>query len=88
MIEAMAQAAGVIVLTSGEHPEKVALFMAIDAVKFRKVVIPGDQLVMEIDILRDRERTAQVKGVGKVDGEIVVEAEMLFSYTDAHYLKS
>lgn len=86
MVEAMAQTAGVLVLTSGQHPEKVALFMAIDAVKFRKVVTPGDQLIMEVEILRDRERTASVKGVGKVDGEIVVEAEMLFSYTDAKYL--
>ncbi len=87
MVEAMAQTAGVVVLTSGAHPGKVALFMAIDGVKFRKVVIPGDQLVMEIDILRDREKTAQVKGVGKVNGDIVVEAEMMFSYTDASYLK-
>jgi len=86
MIEAMAQTAGVVVLTSGEHPGKVALFMAIDNVKFRKVVSPGDQLLMEIEIIRDRERTAQVKGVGKVEGEVVVEAEMLFSYTDAKYL--
>ena len=62
--------------------------MAIESVKFRKVVVPGDQLVMEIEILRDRDRTAQVQGVGKVNGEVVVEAEMLFSYTDASYLKS
>lgn len=82
MIEAMAQTAGVVVLTSGQHQGKVALFMAIDKVKFRKVVSPGDQLLMEIEIIRDRERTAQVHGVGKVGGEIVVEAEMLFSYTD------
>ena len=60
--------------------------MAIDAVKFRKVVVPGDQLLMEVEIVRDRERTAQVKGVAKVDGEVVIEAEMLFSYTDASYL--
>lgn len=86
MVEAMAQTAGVVVLTSGNHAGKVALFMAIDAVKFRKVVVPGDQLVMDVEIVRDRERTAQVKGVGKVDGETVVEAEMLFSYTDKKYL--
>lgn len=86
MVEAMAQTAGVVVLTSGAHPGKVALFMSIEAVKFRKVVSPGDQLVMEVEIIRDRERTAQVKGVGKVDGEIAVEAEMLFSYTDSAYL--
>ena len=86
MIEALAQTAGVLVLTSGSHPNKVALFMAIDQVKFRKVVSPGDQLILEVEIIRDRERTVQVKGVGKVDGEIVVEAEMLFSYTDINYL--
>lgn len=87
MIEALAQTAGVVVLTSGAHPDKVALFMSIDGVKFRRVVAPGDQLILEVEIIRDRERTAQVKGVGKVDGDIVVEAEMLFSYTDIAYLK-
>jgi len=88
MIEAMAQTAGVVVLTSGAHNGKVALFMSISDVKFRKVVTPGDQLLMEIEILRDRERTAHVKGVGRVDGEVAIEAEMMFSYTDAHYLNS
>lgn len=86
MIEAMAQTAGVVVLTSGAHDGKVALFMAIDEVKFRRVVVPGDQLVMEVEIVRDRERTAQVKGVARVDGEIAVEAMMMFSYTDSQYL--
>ncbi len=88
MVEAMAQTAGVVVLTSGAHSGKVALFMAIEGVKFRKVVNPGDQLMMEVEILRDRDRTAQVKGTARVDGEIVVESEMLFSYTDASYLYS
>lgn len=88
MVEAMAQTAGVVVLTSGLHSGKVALFMAIEAVKFRRVVSPGDQLLMEVEIIRDRERTASVKGTGKVDGEIVVEAQMLFSYTDASYLQA
>ncbi len=88
MVEAMAQTAGVVVLTSGAHNGKVALFMAISEVKFRKVVIPGDQLIMEVEIIRDRERTAQVKGVCKVDGEVAVEADMMFSYTDAQYLNN
>jgi len=88
MVEAMAQTAGVVVLTSGVHDGKVALFMSISDVKFRKVVGPGDQLLMEVEILRDRERTANVKGIGRVDGEVAVEADMMFSYTDAHYLKS
>ena len=88
MIEAMAQTAGVVVLTSGAHNGKVALFMSITDVKFRKVVYPGDQLLMEVEIIRDRERTAHVKGVARVDGEVAIEADMMFSYTDAHYLNS
>jgi UDP-3-O-[3-hydroxymyristoyl] N-acetylglucosamine deacetylase/3-hydroxyacyl-[acyl-carrier-protein] dehydratase len=86
MVEAMAQTAGVVVLTGGAHHGKVALFMSISDVKFRKVVSPGDQLLMEIEIVRDRERTAQVKGVARVDGEVATEVEMMFSYTEAHYL--
>ncbi|MBF0570417.1 MAG: UDP-3-O-[3-hydroxymyristoyl] N-acetylglucosamine deacetylase [Candidatus Omnitrophica bacterium] len=86
MIEAMAQTAGVVVLTSGAHNGKVALFMFVSDVKFRRVVIPGDQLLMEVEIIRDRERTASVKGVGRVGGEVAIEADMMFSYTEAHYL--
>jgi len=86
MIEAMAQTAGVVVLTSGSHNGKVALFMSISDVKFRKVVYPGDQLLMEVQIIRDRERTAHVKGIGRVGTEVAIEADMMFSYTEAHYL--
>ncbi len=88
MIEAMAQTAGVVVLTSGAHNGKVALFMSISDVKFRKVVYPGDQLLMEVEIIRDRERTAHVKGVARVDGEVAIEADMMFSYTEARYLNN
>ncbi|MDE1920110.1 MAG: UDP-3-O-[3-hydroxymyristoyl] N-acetylglucosamine deacetylase [Candidatus Omnitrophica bacterium] len=86
MIEAMAQTAGIVVLTSGTHNGKVALFMSISDVKFRKVVYPGDQLLMEVEIIRDRERTAHVKGVGRVGADVAIEAQMTFSYTDANYL--
>ena len=88
VIEAMAQTAGVVLLTSGVHNGKVALFMSISDVKFRKVVYPGDQFLMEVEIVRDRERTAHVKGVGRVDGEVAIEADMMLSYTEAHYLNS
>ena len=43
---------------------------------------------MEVEIIRDRERTANVKGVARVDGEVAIEADMMFSYTEAHYLNS
>ncbi len=86
MVEAMAQTGGVLVLTSGGHDGKLALFMAADNVKFRRVVSPGDQLVMEIDLLRDRPRTAMIHGVTKVNNEVVAEADMMFSFIDPDFL--
>jgi len=86
MVEAMAQVSGVVILTNEEHHGKVAFFMAVNNVKFRKVVVPGDQLIMEVEVVRDKSRTAQVRGQAKVNGEVVAEAEMVFSFTDASYL--
>lgn len=86
MVEAMAQTAGVAVLSHVEHQGKIAFFMGADKVKFRKVVVPGDQLLMEVEVIRDRSRTAMVKGTARVGTEIVAEAEMLFSFTEASYL--
>ena len=86
MIEAMAQSAGVMVLTGEGHKGQIAFFMSADKVKFRRVVAPGDQLMMEVELIRDRGKTAQIRGVAKVDGEIAAEADMLFSFTNASYL--
>lgn len=86
MVEAMAQVGGITVLTGGNHRGKVALFMAVNNVKFRKVVVPGDQLVMEAEVVRDKSRIAQIIGISKVNGEVVAEANMTFSFTDAGFL--
>jgi UDP-3-O-[3-hydroxymyristoyl] N-acetylglucosamine deacetylase / 3-hydroxyacyl-[acyl-carrier-protein] dehydratase len=86
MVEAMAQTGGVVVLTNEAHRGKVAFFMAVDKVKFRKVVVPGDQLVMEVEVIKDKPRIAQIRAVSKVNDEIVAEADMVFSFTDASYL--
>lgn len=86
MVEAMAQVSGVVILTDERHHGKVAFFMAVNNVKFRKVVTPGDQLVMEVEVTRSKSRTAQVRGQAKVDGEVVAEADMMFSFTDASFL--
>ncbi len=86
MVEAMAQTGGVVVLTSEEHRGKVAFFMATDNVKFRKPVVPGDQLIMEVEVIKDRSKIAQIRAVSKVNGEVVAEADMVFSFTDASYL--
>jgi len=86
MVEAMAQTAGVVILTNELHHGKVAFFMAANNVKFRKVVSPGDQLRMEIEVIKDKSRTAQVRAQSRVDGEVVAEADMVFSFTDVSYL--
>ncbi len=87
MVEAMAQTAGVTVLTNKAHRGKVAFFMAVDKVKFRKVVSPGDQLLMEVEVVRDREKTAQIRAQAKVGEEVVAEADMVFSFTDRSFLE-
>lgn len=86
MVEAMAQVGGIAILTNEYHYGKVAFFMGADNVKFRKVVTPGDQLFLEAEVMRDRTKTAQIRGRVKVLGKIVAEAEMMFSFTDAAYL--
>jgi UDP-3-O-[3-hydroxymyristoyl] N-acetylglucosamine deacetylase / 3-hydroxyacyl-[acyl-carrier-protein] dehydratase len=88
IVEAMAQTAGLVVLTNPLHRGKVAFFMAMDKVKFRRVVVPGDQLIMEIEVIRDRARFVQATGVAKVNGEVAAEAEMMVSFTDASYLEA
>jgi len=88
MVEAMAQTAGVVILTNKAHHGKVAFFMAADNVKFRKVVVPGDQLIIEVEVTRDKSSIAQVRAVSKVNEEVVAEADMVFSFTDASFLNS
>ena len=78
MVEAMAQTAGVVILTNEAHHGKVAFFLAVDKVRFRRVVVPGDQLVMEVEVIRDRPKTAQVRAIAKVGDEVAAEAEMVF----------
>jgi 3-hydroxyacyl-[acyl-carrier-protein] dehydratase len=77
-VEAMAQAGGVLAAKSGDFDPKtqVVFFMAIDKVKFRKPVTPGDQLVIEVVPLR-KGRIWKMKGECTVDGKVVSSAEFL-----------
>ncbi len=82
-LEAMAQVAGVLLLKIIQAASQVAYFMAANNVKWRKPVVPGDVLVMEIELLKARGKIGKAKGVCKVDGEIVSEAEITFMLRDA-----
>jgi UDP-3-O-[3-hydroxymyristoyl] N-acetylglucosamine deacetylase / 3-hydroxyacyl-[acyl-carrier-protein] dehydratase len=81
-LEAMAQVAGVLMLKGGENAGKVAYFMSANNVKWRKPVRPGDQLVIEIEMGKSRGKIAKAKGVCKVGGDVVSEAEVMFSIVD------
>jgi beta-hydroxyacyl-ACP dehydratase FabZ len=82
-IEAMAQAGGVLAsrAVSFDPTTHVMLFMAIDAVKFRKAVVPGDQLTIEVVPLR-KGKIFKMKGECKVDGNVVSSAEFLAGMTE------
>jgi 3-hydroxyacyl-[acyl-carrier-protein] dehydratase len=79
IIEAMAQTAGVLVFNSlpQEDREKKVFFLGIDNVRFRKPVIPGDQLRMELEITRHRQSVWGFKGKAFVDGNLVAEGDLL-----------
>lgn len=77
IIEAMAQVGGMLLMSSLTDPDsKVVYFMSLDNVKFRKPVRPGDQIRFELELVQVRGSVCKMRGVGKVDGEIVAEADM------------
>jgi beta-hydroxyacyl-ACP dehydratase FabZ len=83
IIEAMAQVAGVLVLSGiPDRKNKLVLLAGVDGAKFRKPVRPGDQLRMEMRVLRSRATMAKVSGTATVDGVVVAEAEILCVLAD------
>jgi 3-hydroxyacyl-[acyl-carrier-protein] dehydratase len=83
IIEAMAQVAGVLVLSGiPDRKDKLVLLAGVDGAKFRKPVRPGDQLRMEMKVLRSRATMAKVSGTATVDGVVVAEAEILCVLAD------
>jgi UDP-3-O-[3-hydroxymyristoyl] N-acetylglucosamine deacetylase/3-hydroxyacyl-[acyl-carrier-protein] dehydratase len=81
-LEAMAQLAGVLLLRKLEHTGKLAVLWAIDKVKLRGSVSPGDQLRIEVETMRMKDQTAQVRGTGSVAGKVVCEAVLMFTMVD------
>ena len=82
IIEAMAQVGAVGVMAGGEHTDRLALFAGIDGVRFRRQVLPGDVLRMEVEITRLKGKVGRGKGRATVNGERVCEAELMFAFAD------
>lgn len=80
MIEALAQAAGVLsfeTLGRRSDPSSVFYFVGIDGARFKRPVSPGDQLRLEVEILRFAKSMSKFRGVATVDGQVAAEAELM-----------
>lgn len=82
IIEAMAQVAGILALNSLGASPKLIYFMSIERAKFRKPVTPGDQLILEVKVLHQRGNVWKFSGVGKVEDNVVSEAEFTAMLTE------
>jgi beta-hydroxyacyl-ACP dehydratase FabZ len=84
IIEAMGQVGGILARLTAQGEQDleragILLFMAIDKVKFRKPVVPGDRIIFELDVLRKGSRIWKLAGKASVQGELVAEAELMAS---------
>ncbi|MBS1815274.1 MAG: 3-hydroxyacyl-ACP dehydratase FabZ [Acidobacteria bacterium] len=84
MIEAIAQAGGALLLTeytAEQREEKLMVFTGIDGAKFRKPVVPGDQLRIEVKVLNWRSNAVKMQGTATVDGKLACEATVMCALT-------
>lgn len=79
IVEALAQVGAVAMLKKEENRGRLAFFTGIDNCRFKKQVKPGDQLRLEVEIIRSRGALGKGKATATVDGEIVCEAEIMFA---------
>lgn len=83
VVEAMAQVAGVLVLKSiPNRNEKLVLLASVEEAKFRKPVVPGDQLRIEMTLTRRKATVAKMQGIATVDGTVVAEAVVMCKLAD------
>ncbi|HEX6939619.1 MAG TPA: bifunctional UDP-3-O-[3-hydroxymyristoyl] N-acetylglucosamine deacetylase/3-hydroxyacyl-ACP dehydratase [Longimicrobiales bacterium] len=83
VIEAMAQVGGLLLMEAVEEAEnKTIYFMALDNVKWRRPIIPGDQIRFELEMIQLRRHVCRMRGIGLVEGQVAVEAEMMAGIRD------
>jgi 3-hydroxyacyl-[acyl-carrier-protein] dehydratase len=83
IVEAMAQTAGILVLKSIEdRARKLVLLVAVENARFRKPVVPGDTLRLEMKLLKRKATVAKMSDIATVDGQLVAEAEMMCKLAD------
>lgn len=83
MVEALAQVGAVAILSMPEYQGKLAVFTGIDNLRFKRQVVPGDQLRLEVEILTIRRNIGKGKAVATVDGEVAVKGEIMFAIVES-----
>jgi len=83
IVEAMAQLGAMVVLSVPENKGKLAFFAGIDSMRFRRQVVPGDQLYMEVEISRMRGSIGKGSVKALVDGQVAAEGTVMFALGDA-----
>jgi 3-hydroxyacyl-[acyl-carrier-protein] dehydratase len=83
IVEAMAQVGGVVLTKMADVQDGLFMFAGIDGVRFRRPVVPGDQLIMTVELLRVKQRRfGKMQGRAEVDGQLVCEGELMFSLVE------
>lgn len=85
IMESMAQVGAALLMTTPALVGKIPLIGSIEEAKFRKIVKPGDQLIHEVEIIKIRGDIGKMKGVAKVDGEVVAEMTMMFKMAEREF---
>ena len=83
IVEAMAQVGGILMLKKSENAGKMAYFMSINNVKFRRTVVPGDQLRLEVELVKARSKAGKIHGEAYVGNDLVTEADLMFGLVDS-----
>jgi UDP-3-O-[3-hydroxymyristoyl] N-acetylglucosamine deacetylase/3-hydroxyacyl-[acyl-carrier-protein] dehydratase len=81
-VEAMAQVASILMLRNSTNAGRLGYFMSADKVKFRKPVMPGDTLIIQVELTRARGKIGKANGQCLVNNEIVSEGELMFAFVD------
>jgi len=83
IVEALAQVGACAVLSSEENRGKIALFAGIDKMRFKRQVLPGDQLRLELELTKVKGNIGKGKAKATVDGEIAAEGELMFAIIES-----
>ena len=82
IIEALAQTGAVLILKKPENKGKIALFAGIDNLRFKRQVVPGDQLLLEVEVLNLRSNIGKCMATARVNQELVCQGQLLFAFDE------